>query len=159
MAFPETKFTFDRARASRMWGDHVSEVLYQTAAPAARGYQEQTIIYRVKTLLARLRKEWMESASDENGEVIREMIEDRLAKLDAWLFPQITGNRLSGDGILDIARFVDSSTAVKDSWIRVMPGLKYRNEEIARGRSWAALLEPETLLRLKQAILIEKQTY
>src|SRR3546814_16956360 len=132
MAFPGTKFTFDRARASRMWGDHVSEVLYQTAAPAARGYQEQTIIYRVKTLLARLRKEWMESASDENGEVIREMIEDRLAKLDAWLFPQITGNRLSGDGILDIARFVDSSPAVKDSWISVMPGLKKKKTEIGR---------------------------
>src|SRR3546814_10388038 len=113
MAFPGTKFTFDRARASRMWGDHVSEVLYQTAAPAARGYQEQTIIYRVKTLLARLRKEWMEYASDENGEVIRVMIEERLAKIDAWHYLQITGHRISGEGILDIARFVYSCTACK----------------------------------------------
>ncbi|OXR48588.1 hypothetical protein PuT2_11480 [Pusillimonas sp. T2] len=151
--------TFDQpaSLARRLWADPVSEVLFNSAAPSERGLHEQAVLIRTREVLTRYRKDWILSQEDpQTGHIIRSNISSQLVKLDRWLFPNIVGSRLSGECVLELAKFIDFSVQVRDQWLEHMPGLRYRNEELKRGKNWSALLRPDALGLLTQAILKEK---
>ncbi|RIY41067.1 hypothetical protein [Neopusillimonas maritima] len=142
---------------TRRWSDPVSEVMYNSAAPSERGMHENVVLIRVRDLINQFHKNWLLSEDDTmTGHIVRADIAKKLNKLDKWLFPNIVGSRLSGEAVLEIAKLVDNATAVRRTWLEVMPGLDFRNEELNRGRNWSALLRPEALKLLTDAINREK---
>lgn len=129
---------------------HSASVLADSMAKTLFGQDPPTYRYVTEMKLRRgasemLRNLYIETTS---GAISTQLAHDRLAKLDSWIAP-----KLSGQNVLSIAREVETRMP---EWIIHMPNLIGRRyEEMRVARLWSALLNPGALNHLRTAIAQE----
>ncbi|MGY6273106.1 hypothetical protein ACXIUT_25815 [Achromobacter denitrificans] len=126
-----------------MMDDHMAETLFMQEPPLVRRDFEKALYRAIVESWTVLEQDLADKRLGLEG-VMR-----RLGQIDDW-----AAGRLSGHFVLMLLRDAEVS---HPSWIRYMPKLlAQRYEELRVARIWSALLNPDAMSRLRQAIEVER---